>query len=202
MQYLKDSVRSAIISEAMAEFLEKGYQNASMRSIAQGAKTSTGNLYKYFQGKENLYDAIVGDVYRDLMETIHQFDVRECKEVDEALFPGLLERVLQTFETNRTAVSLLLNRSRGSKYEHCKTNFIQVVTQVVTQVMELKLKQQKKRLKNNLFIHVISCTLAEGISLILKDCRDDHHARELVQKLVDTLYDHLQEKLEYEPLHP
>lgn len=200
MQYLKDTVRAAIVKEATHEFLEKGYQGASMRNIAKGAQTSTGNLYKYFQGKENLFDAIVGDVYHHLMDSIHQFEVKEGQGVDEALFQVLLERVLQTFEANRIAVTLLLNRSHGSKYEDCKGNFTELITQVVTQVMEQKLRQQRKRLKNNLFIHVISCTLTEGISLILKDCKDDHHARELVQKLVSTLYDHILEKLEVEPL--
>ena len=44
---------------ARAEFLEKGYQKASLRSICKKAGVTTGALYFFFQDKEDLFAAIV-----------------------------------------------------------------------------------------------------------------------------------------------
>lgn len=55
MQRIKESLRRKIAETALKEFDELGYEGASMRSIAQGAGTSLGNLYRYFHSKEDMY---------------------------------------------------------------------------------------------------------------------------------------------------
>ncbi|MDK2867787.1 MAG: hypothetical protein PWP51_1995 [Clostridiales bacterium] len=54
MQYLKDDVRERIVDAALDEFVEKGFNNASMREIAQRAQITVGNIYRYFKNKEDL----------------------------------------------------------------------------------------------------------------------------------------------------
>ncbi len=44
------------------EFLQKGYQNASLRSIASAAGLTTGAIYAYFKDKNALFEAIVAPV--------------------------------------------------------------------------------------------------------------------------------------------
>ena len=72
MQYLKDEMRSRITEKALIEFREKGYSGASIRSIAKNSGTSTGNIYKYFHGKDDLYETLVGSVYSKLTDSIRQ----------------------------------------------------------------------------------------------------------------------------------
>ena len=43
----------------MAEFLDKGFQGASLRQIVKQAGVTTGALYGYFSGKEALFASIV-----------------------------------------------------------------------------------------------------------------------------------------------
>lgn len=43
---------------AMAEFMEMGYQEASLRVIAAKAETATGSIYTRFKDKEGLYHAL------------------------------------------------------------------------------------------------------------------------------------------------
>ena len=59
MQYLKDVVRTRIINAAIAEFKEYGYANASIRNIAEVANISLGNIYRYYENKEDLYLTII-----------------------------------------------------------------------------------------------------------------------------------------------
>ena len=44
---------------AKKEFLEKGYVDASLRTIAAEAGTTTGTIYSRYGGKEGLFSAIV-----------------------------------------------------------------------------------------------------------------------------------------------
>ena len=42
---------------AMDEFMEMGFQDASLRMIAARADTTTGSIYSRFQDKEGLFHA-------------------------------------------------------------------------------------------------------------------------------------------------
>ena len=51
--------RELLISAAKEEFLEKGYNKASLRSICAKAGVTTGALYFFFENKADLFSAIV-----------------------------------------------------------------------------------------------------------------------------------------------
>ena len=55
MQYLKTDVRNRILESAEEEFRQNGYLNASIRTIAENAGISLGNVYRYFSNKEALW---------------------------------------------------------------------------------------------------------------------------------------------------
>ena len=48
---------------AKAEFLEKGYQGASLRNIVKSVGMTTGAFYGYYKSKEELFEALAGDHY-------------------------------------------------------------------------------------------------------------------------------------------
>ena len=54
---------------AKAEFMEKGFQSASLRSIVKTAGVTTGAFYGYYSSKENVFCAIVDEQYTALMNT-------------------------------------------------------------------------------------------------------------------------------------
>ena len=57
-QILKEEVRNKIIEASKKELLEKGYENASLRKIALDSGVTVGNLYRYFDNKEDLINKI------------------------------------------------------------------------------------------------------------------------------------------------
>ena len=65
-QVLKEESRQAIIRSAKKEFLEKGYEKASMRSIAKKAGMTVGNLYRYYKSKEDIIVNIVSETFNDI----------------------------------------------------------------------------------------------------------------------------------------
>ena len=61
-------VAERILQCAKAEFLDKGYTDASLRAIAAAAETSTNSIYVRFGDKEGLFSAIVEPVLNGMTE--------------------------------------------------------------------------------------------------------------------------------------
>lgn len=55
------SINGRLMECARKEFLEKGFEKASLRNICRTAEVTTGALYKRFKGKEELFSSIVED---------------------------------------------------------------------------------------------------------------------------------------------
>ena len=71
------SKRRQIIDGAMAVFLEKGYDAASMGEIARAAGVSKGTLYVYFQDKDALFEAIVSEACKVQAEQVFELDPKD-----------------------------------------------------------------------------------------------------------------------------
>ena len=117
------SIDPRLLSAAKAEFLEKGYELSSLSQICKRAGVTTGALYKRYQGKEALFDAIVGDTAREL------FDIASSKRApdltalsDEELLSAWQmseEATLWWFEVlyaRKDEFTLLVKYSAGTRY--------------------------------------------------------------------------------------
>ncbi len=200
MQYLKDEVRNSIAVAALKEFKELGYEGASIRNIAKRANTSVGNIYKYFKSKEDLYENLIGSVYYKLMDYINQFHKVEINDKAEEIFYGLMEKIMEIFNDNSTEIAILLNKSNGSKYENCKSTFVDFITRIVAETVNYEMSLQGRRLKDNFIIYLISNSLVESISIILEEREDGAEVRRLILNIIDIFYMNLKDKLDSEQI--
>lgn len=200
MQYQKDEVRNNIIREALKEFVEKGYQGASIRSIAKNSSTSVGNIYKYFNSKEDLFEDIIGPVYHRLMDYMKQFDKVEFDEKTDSILNELTEEVMGIFNESSDKIAVLLNQSKGSKYENCKSTFIDFTTKIITDNMKYQLSLKGKKLKDNFVIYLVSCSLVQSISIIVKEKHDGFEVRKLINNIIDIYTSDIADKLESEDI--
>lgn len=69
-QVLKEEVRNRIIEAATIEFFNSGFNNATVRNIAKLAKITPGNVYRYFESKDAIYEAVVLEGYNKLNSII------------------------------------------------------------------------------------------------------------------------------------
>lgn len=90
MQVKKDEIRERILEVATEEFFRKGYENASMRVIAQKSYTTLGNIYHYFPNKEILLEAVllptveaVENMLSTHMETYKKLDIIKHTETEQ-----------------------------------------------------------------------------------------------------------------------
>jgi AcrR family transcriptional regulator len=83
MSEKKDIRINEIIEAAISEFIEKGYEKASMESIAKRAKLSKGGLYHHFKSKVE----ILFTVNMKFLEPIQELMVKV--ENDKSIVNGL-----------------------------------------------------------------------------------------------------------------
>ena len=64
----KENIRSRILEEARLLFFEKGYDNASIRSIAERIEYSVGTIYLHFKDKDSIFHALQLEGFTMLMD--------------------------------------------------------------------------------------------------------------------------------------
>lgn len=86
--------REIILDAARAVFDEKGLQGASLRTIAKAANCTTGAIYPYFSGKEEIYAEILRRSLVSLQNHIHPPDSASVPAEQRFL------RFLEFYDTN------------------------------------------------------------------------------------------------------
>ncbi len=84
----KTEAHKRIIKAATSEFLEYGFEGASMRRIAENSGITAGALYKHFKNKEDMFSALVEPTINELMAKYQEFceqgyEVMKCGDVQQ-----------------------------------------------------------------------------------------------------------------------
>ena len=118
---------------AMAEFLDKGFQGASLRQIVKNAGVTTGAFYSYFSSKEALFTAIVEPHATALMGKFMwaQTSFAELPEEEQPQHMGVESRdyvawMVDYICRHREPVKLLLCCAEGTSYENFIHNMVEV----------------------------------------------------------------------------
>lgn len=65
-----EETQARIMLAATAAFAEQGYEAASLRNIARASNIQVPGLYKYFNSKESLYEAVLKQALTPFFETL------------------------------------------------------------------------------------------------------------------------------------
>lgn len=97
MRVKSEAKRCAILQAAMASFLDKGFEACTMTDIAQRAGGSKATLYAYFDSKESLFSAVIGDLCA----------ARFAEAFDNLRFDGDLRQSLRDFSWSLMSTQLM-----------------------------------------------------------------------------------------------
>ena len=188
MQYLKDNVKDNIIKAALKEFSEKGYRDSSMRAIASNAGIVMGNIYRYFENKEALFNSTVGPVYDKIsgISTKIQAEIEAMEgpwedEQAMALIKRLYGQILENFSGHGTEILILLDKSGGSAYENTKKELIAQIQSVLDTRLTPEIK-----IDDPFIFYVIASAFVEGVCVVLRDT-GDHDKEAVIGSLSDII---------------
>jgi AcrR family transcriptional regulator len=135
--------RDLLIEAAKKEFLEKGYNKASLRKICADAGVTTGALYFFFKNKEELFAEIVDGPLKGLKELVfdhfrqdteYMSGLETLKEIrldhsDES------DMFIEYIYRYRDSFMLILNSSENTVYENCVDEFVEMLEKSVPAMM-------------------------------------------------------------------
>ncbi|MCR4660905.1 MAG: TetR/AcrR family transcriptional regulator [Clostridia bacterium] len=136
----------SIIKAATAEFLEYGYEDASMRRIANAAGMSASGLYKHFASKEEMFFAIVEPAYRGLMSLYNQEESEQRENVSAGEFNQWengqeAKLAISYIYEHLDAFRLIVCKSKGTKYESFLHDLAVLEEKTTLSFMEMLKKQ-------------------------------------------------------------
>lgn len=176
MQYLKDDLREKILESAVAQFAKKGFQAATMRDIASKAGISSGNIYRYFESKEALFDCAVGPTY-ELVRNMESELEQEIQSgnVSRRNFHKLMTRfskqAFDIFLNHGAEMLILFERSKGTKFSDTKDRLKRIISAALQRAYTDELQNTGAEVDDSFIFDVISSAFIEGLYLILKhDC--------------------------------
>lgn len=145
----KTNTHSKIVYSARQEFLEQGFEKASMRKIATNAGITAGGLYKHFPTKEAMFEALVEptlkEFYRQNLEltkiAIHQIENGNFDIFCQASDNGNRES-LDYIYNHFDEFQLMFNRSQGTKYETIRHDLVMLEVSGAKKLIEVLKKQR------------------------------------------------------------
>ncbi len=164
MQVLKDEIRKQILEAAEQLFVEHGFVGTTTRMIANRVGISVSHLYLYYENKEALYCAITDPFIQYFTQSFEQFLNHE-KEFDH-MGTQLSQMAFELIMSNRNRLLLVLEKSKGSKYENFKLKIIEELKEHIQSQMNSKIHNKE------LLAHVFAKGLIEGIIVIAHEYRD------------------------------
>lgn len=128
-----EGVAERIITAAKREFLDKGHVDASLRTIAAAADTSTNSIYVRFSDKEGLFSAIVEPILCEMterfiriQERFHKMTPDEQAERMPKYADGGTQELIDYMYEHLDEFRLLLDSSYGTRFH----NFIDELVRI------------------------------------------------------------------------
>ena len=128
---------------ARIEFLEMGFQDASLRVIAAKADTSTGAIYTRFQDKEGLFHALVDDTVNALLFWFEQGQQSFANQPSEpqkqdvlTYKPDLWEELVDYIYAHWDVFRLLVRCTDHPCYEDMLNRLIDIEVRYTYQFLE------------------------------------------------------------------
>lgn len=183
--------REKLIESAKAEFMEKGYNKASLRTICANAGVTTGALYFFFEDKADLFRAIVGKPVDELF-SIMQSHFDEDDEIvmspdydaDEDDHSEIAQVLIHHIYSNYDAAILLLTKSQGSEYENLVDRIVEMTESKSIETMEkISLKNVKKKKVNKYMLHLVIHLMVDSFVHLVTHEPDEKKALANIKKV-------------------
>lgn len=187
----KQSTLEKIHAAAKQEFLKKGFQAASLRNIVKTAGMTTGAFYGYYDSKEDLFDALIGEQAEYVLKlfgtAIDDFEkltgeeqTQQMTDVSDAAVLRMLDYIYDNYD----AFKLIILCAEGTKYADFIHQLVVKEEESAFTYMET-LKQMGYLVEpiNKKLIHMVASGLFAGIFETIVHDMPKEEAKVYIQQL-------------------
>ena len=161
----------AILVHAKKEFLEKGFAEASLRTIAQNAGVSTSTIYTRYSDKEGLFRFLVEEAVTKIRDYI-SISLNSFDDLDKAVqktgyreyadqgFSGLIDILYDYFDE----FQLIIKCSPGGYYQDFLESIVKIDAESTRKfLISLGSESYRTGRINDGFIHVVCSGFYAGL---------------------------------------
>lgn len=186
-----EGVYERVLVCARQEFLEEGFADASLRTIAKNARTSTGSIYTRFGDKEGLFREVVEPVssefkqmFLDIQEAFHHFD-RETQSANLGTYTAKeQERLFDFMYEHFEVFQLLLDASYGTQFASFVDDLVLIEVDYTYKYMEVIHGEWiKTGAVTEEFLHIITTAYFNGVFEVIRHNMDREDARGYIHQL-------------------
>jgi len=183
--------RKKLIEAGKKEFLEKGYNKASLRKICSDAGVTTGALYFFFENKEDLYSSIVNPPLMELKKMV----IEHFKE-DQAFLSNMdsldlgnldhsdiADMLVDHVYKNYDSFILLLSGSKEDALENGIDEFVEILEQSTIAMVS----GSKFYTYDPFMTHWMAHTTVDSMVHVIKHEKDVNVAKKRIQSIMNYL---------------
>ena len=122
----KTESHGRVLEAARQEFLEYGFENASMRRIGEKAGMSAAALYRHCKDKEDLFEQTVSPSVKKIEDWMKGHISRCAENENQDLFEdSWIDLMRDVIYADMDEYRLLLTKAQGTRYENFLHDFTQ-----------------------------------------------------------------------------
>lgn len=186
-----EGVAERIVDAAKREFLDKGYVDASLRTIAAEADTSTNSIYVRFGDKEGLFSAIVESVLNEMterfirmQERFHLMTPEEQAERMPKYADGGTSELIDYMYEHLEEFRLLLDASYGTRFHNFVDELVRIEVEYTYKFMEAVGYSDKfGDAVTQKLLHIVTTSRFESIFEIIRHGMSREEATEYIELL-------------------
>lgn len=186
-----EGVSERIIEAAKREFLENGYTDASLRTIATAADTSTNSIYVRFGDKEGLFSAIVEPVLNEMIERFikiqedfHQMKQETQIEIKPKYADGGTAELVDYMYEHLDEFRLLLDASYGTRFHNFVDELVRIEVEYTYKYMEIAGYPIKcGNAMTEKLLHIVTTSRFESIFEVIRHGMSREEAAEYIDLL-------------------
>ena len=184
MKVKDESINAKLLECAKAEFMEKGFADASMRTIAERAGVTT---------KDEMFCSIVGEgaeklyaYFSDVQENFAAFPAEQQKWEMHSYTSGKMSVMMDIIYDYFDSFKLIVCHSAGSSYEHYIDRMIDYETESTERFMRV-LRESGAPVKT-VINHMLASALFNGVFEVVAHDFPKEDAMEYVDAVCEFFY--------------
>lgn len=188
MAKVVEGVTEKIEECARKEFLRNGYVDASLRTIATEAGTTTGSIYARFGGKEGLFSALVEPaaeeftkIFVSIQEQFRKTDPSKQTELLDEFARNGMRMLVEYMYEHLDEFRLLVNCAYGTRFQDFVEHLVEIETDYTYKYIEaVGLNPGKGKAVTKDFMHIMNKALFESFFEIIRHNMSKKDAMEYI----------------------
>ena len=130
MQVKKEEVHERILKVSERLYIRYGYAKTSLKLIADKCYISKSNIYRYFSSKQEIYESLVGEARRSILEVAERMTAPDF--INKSLNMKVTEiscRLAEVVAAHRSAILVMLKSGRDEDRDFISGRYIRIFTE-------------------------------------------------------------------------